>query len=98
MVLSKRELIRVVRQPDGILIDPSGKSAGRGAYLHNRRSCWERALKGPLAHALKIELTAQDRERLKAFLITLPEDTPEEREEVSSVETSAKASSQASAG
>jgi len=75
-VLAKRQLIRLVRQPDGIIIDPTGKAAGRGAYLHNQRSCWERGLKGALAHALKTELSAEDRERLRAFLATLPEDTP----------------------
>jgi predicted RNA-binding protein YlxR (DUF448 family) len=47
---------------------------GRGAYLHDRRSCWERGLKGALAHALKTELTTQDRERLSEFMATLPEE------------------------
>jgi uncharacterized protein len=75
LVLPKRSLIRVVRTSQGVLIDPTGKLAGRGAYMHNRRSCWERGLKGALAHALKIELTNQDFERLKVFSMTLPEDT-----------------------
>ena len=73
-ILPKRTLIRLVRTAEGVFIDPTGKSAGRGAYLHNRRLCWELGLKGSLAHALKIELTDQDRERLQAFLITLPVD------------------------
>lgn len=72
--LPKRALIRVARTPDGLRIDPTGKVAGRGAYLHDRRSCWERGLKGGLAHALKVELTDQDRETLRAFMATLPED------------------------
>lgn len=75
-VLAKRQLIRLVRQPDGILIDPTGKAAGRGAYLHNQRSCWERGLKGALAHALKTEITAVDRERLLAFMAELPDELP----------------------
>ncbi|MDR2665263.1 MAG: YlxR family protein, partial [Oscillospiraceae bacterium] len=30
----KRELIRVVRSPEGVVsLDPKGKSPGRGAYL-----------------------------------------------------------------
>jgi len=57
------------------MVDLTGKLAGRGAYMHNRRSCWERGLKGALAHALKIEFTSQDFERLKTFSMTLPEDT-----------------------
>jgi predicted RNA-binding protein YlxR (DUF448 family) len=79
-VLAKRQLIRLVRQADGVVIDPTGKAAGRGAYLHNQRSCWERGLKGALAHALKTELSSGDRERLRAFLETLPDDSPVEEQ------------------
>ena len=73
-VLPKRSLIRLVRQAEGVQIDPTGKLAGRGAYLHNRRSCWENGLKGPLAHALKITLTTENTENLRQFMQTLPED------------------------
>jgi len=73
-VLSKRQMLRIVRTTDGVRVDPTGKLAGRGAYLHNRRECWERALKGPLAHALKLELSAADRERLEGFMTSLPQD------------------------
>ena len=73
-VLPKRSLIRLVRQSEGVQIDPTGKLAGRGAYLHIHRSCWERGLKGPLAHALKIDLTPADLERLREFMLTLPEE------------------------
>jgi predicted RNA-binding protein YlxR (DUF448 family) len=72
LTLPKRSLIRVVRRPDGVYIDPTGKLAGRGAYLHNIRSCWERGLKGALANALKTEFTADDRNRLTAYLDNLP--------------------------
>ncbi len=82
-VLPKRTLIRLVRTEQGVLIDPTGKAAGRGAYLHNQRSCWERGLKGALAHALKTDLTEQDRERLQAFLTTLPAESVEDRGTVS---------------
>ena len=77
-VLPKRQMLRLVRTAEGILVDPTGKLAGRGAYLHNRRECRERALKGPLAHALKLELSAADRERLEDFMTSLPQD--EERD------------------
>jgi predicted RNA-binding protein YlxR (DUF448 family) len=75
-VLPKRELIRIVRSPDGVVIDPKGKISGRGAYLHDRRSCWERGLKGALANALKIELTGEDREKLLVFMASLREGEP----------------------
>jgi len=75
LTLPKRSLIRVVRRTDGVHIDPTGKQAGRGAYLHNARSCWERGLKGALANALKTELTVADRSRLTNFLDSLPPET-----------------------
>src|SRR5512133_1050212 len=62
--LAKRALIRVVRTPEGLRVDPTGKIPGRGAYLHDHRDCWKSGLKGALAHALKVELTDQDREIL----------------------------------
>ncbi len=73
-MLPKRSMIRIVRVSEGVEIDSTGKLAGRGAYLHDRRSCWERGLKGPLASALKVELTTADNERLLAFMSSLPED------------------------
>jgi len=73
-VLSKRNLIRVVRGPAGVAIDSTGKSSGRGAYVHDKRSCWEKALKGALVHALKTELTEQDRGVLTQFMESLPVD------------------------
>jgi len=76
-VLPKRSLTRVVRRPEVVQIDPSGKLAGRGAYLHNRRSWWERGLKGSLAHALKVALTPTDIEHLREFMSTLPEEAEE---------------------
>ena len=74
LVLPKRSLVRIVRQPEGVRLDPGGKAAGRGAYVHNKRSCWEHALKGALAHALKTELTDTDREGLLAYVASLPAD------------------------
>jgi uncharacterized protein len=73
-VIAKKSMTRIVRTPDGVQIDPSGKAAGRGAYLHNIRSCWEKALKGPLSRALKTDLTEKDREELLSFMAGLLED------------------------
>lgn len=73
-VLPKRTLIRLVRTEEGVRIDETGKLAGRGAYLHDRRSCWASGLKGALAHALKVQLSDQDQQNLMAFLVTLPQD------------------------
>jgi len=76
LVMPKRTLSRVVRTPEGVQLDPSGKANGRGAYVHNSRDCWQRALKGALANALRVELSDSDRTQLEAFVQTLPEETP----------------------
>jgi predicted RNA-binding protein YlxR (DUF448 family) len=73
-ILPKRQMLRVVRTADGVRIDPTGKLSGRGAYLHDRRECWEHGLRDGLAHALKTELTADDRTRLQEFMNSLPKD------------------------
>ena len=70
-VLPKRSMIRVVRSPQGVVIDPTGKIAGRGAYLHQQRSCWERGMKGTLASALKVELTPEEIEQLSSYGLSL---------------------------
>jgi len=76
-ILAKRQLVRVVRTSNGVQVDSTGKMAGRGAYLHERRACWEQGLKGALAHALRTELTPEDRERLIAFMESLPAESGE---------------------
>lgn len=76
--MGKRQLMRLVRTEEGVLLDPTGKHAGRGAYVHERRSCWDAALSGSLARALKVELTAADRERLQAHAQTLTDAEPGE--------------------
>jgi hypothetical protein len=72
----KRELIRVVRTPEGTLeIDPKGKRSGRGAYLCRKRQCWEVALQqGRLSHALKCEVSAEQVVVLKAVVWSLIEE------------------------
>ncbi|MBZ0286328.1 MAG: YlxR family protein [Anaerolineae bacterium] len=63
---SKRTLIRVVRTENGIQVDASGKLNGRGAYLCDRASCWERAVTTDILNkALRASLTAEDRQRLQ---------------------------------
>jgi len=73
-ILPKRQMLRIVRTAEGIRVDLTGKTAGRGAYLHDRRECWERGLRGALAHALKAELTADDRSELENIMKPLPQD------------------------
>ena len=69
----KRELLRLVRTSEGrVEVDPTGKRAGRGAYLCRRFECWQEALrKDRLSHALRTKLTQADREALLARAGTL---------------------------
>ena len=42
----KKELIRVVRSPEGeVSLDPSGKKPGRGAYVCRDAACLGRAIR-----------------------------------------------------
>ena len=65
-IKTKRELIRLVRNPDSSLeIDTSGRKAGRGAYICRELKCWESGLKGKrLERALRSCITQDNRERL----------------------------------
>ncbi len=62
----KRELVRLVRTAAGnVEVDPTGKRAGRGAYLCRNAACWEKALqRTSLGRALKTELSPEDRDAL----------------------------------
>ena len=75
---SKRELLRVVRTPDGhVTIDATGKKSGRGAYLCARRSCWENAIKKHrLEQEFEVAISEEDRAELDAYIATLPKDEP----------------------
>ena len=75
-VRNKRDLVRIVRTAEaGVVIDPSGKRAGRGAYLCRARPCWDLALaprSRMLDHALKTTLSEAERATLSAFAQSLP--------------------------
>lgn len=77
-ILPKRQLVRIVKSLDGVRIDTTGKLQGRGAYMHDLRSCWLRGLKGPLAKALRTEIKEQEMTDLVAYMEGLPEDVPAE--------------------
>jgi len=78
---AKRGLMRIVRDAEGrVALDPTGKRAGRGAYLCDRPACWEQALKRRgLERALRVEtLHSDDRTALEQIAHGLPAETPEE--------------------
>ncbi len=68
----KRDLIRLVRVADGVLLDQSGKMAGRGAYVHPQVVCWEKALAGSLIQkALRTKISAENLVTLSESVSTL---------------------------
>lgn len=62
---SKRDLVRIVRTPEGSLqLDTSGKKPGRGAYVCSL-SCFEQALRSSkLQRALKTNISQNELESL----------------------------------
>jgi predicted RNA-binding protein YlxR (DUF448 family) len=66
-VKAKRELVRVVRDPQGSIdLDTTGKKPGRGAYICPSLSCLEAALKGGrLAKALESSLPPEVVEQIR---------------------------------
>ncbi|MCX6046017.1 MAG: YlxR family protein [Chloroflexi bacterium] len=72
-VAGKRNLIRIVRTEQGVEVDPTGKKAGRGAYLHPNQTCWQAMLTGNrLAQALRTNVSPDNRRVLEAFMASLP--------------------------
>lgn len=66
----KKELIRVVRTPEGeIIIDLTGKANGRGAYLKKELTVFEKAKKTKvLEKHLEVEIPDSIYEQLKINL------------------------------
>ena len=64
---AKREMIRVVRSPEGqVGLDFSGKAPGRGAYLCPNPECLKRAIKAKaLDRSLEIEIPEEVYARLE---------------------------------
>ena len=75
----KRELVRVVRTPQGeISLDSRGKMPGRGAYICPRVECLNKARKAKrLERALDREIPPEIYARLEEQIASLP---PEEKE------------------
>ena len=76
----KRELIRVVRSPEGeVSLDPVGKKPGRGAYVCRREECLKRAIKQrQLERQLEVQLTPEVAQQLQDTLQSLPPDGGDE--------------------
>ncbi|REE94460.1 hypothetical protein A8990_101254 [Paenibacillus taihuensis] len=72
----KKELIRVVRTPDeAVLIDLTGKKAGRGAYMCGKVSCFKLAKKSKaLDRALKQSVGTEIYDQLEQDFIAVEDE------------------------
>lgn len=68
--LPKQELIRVVRTPEGnVIVDPTLKANGRGAYLKKDLAVFEKAKKSKtLNKVLEVEIPDEIYEELKKLV------------------------------
>ena len=72
--------MRVVRLPDGggVTLDPTGKRAGRGAYLCTSEACLTLAFKkGGLARTLKCQVPGSLEAELRTHFAGLPPAPPD---------------------
>ena len=63
----KKELVRVVRTPEGaVILDTTGRANGRGAYLCKKSACLEKAIKSrALERALEAKIEPEVYEALR---------------------------------
>ena len=66
----KRELIRVVRTPEGAVeIDPKGKKSGRGAYICPDMECLDKAVgRKQLERSLECSIPKELKDELHRYL------------------------------
>ena len=64
---AKRDLIRVVRSPEGeVSFDITGRKAGRGVYICPDKACLQKAIKSKaLSRALECEIPEEVYKRLE---------------------------------
>ncbi|MBQ7452942.1 MAG: YlxR family protein [Clostridia bacterium] len=62
----KKDLIRIVKNPDGVSVDRTGKASGRGAYICNSVECLNKCVKSrALNRAFKENVPNEVYEKLK---------------------------------
>lgn len=66
----KSELLRIVNnKEEGIIIDPSGKKNGRGAYICKTVACLEKAKKNKkICHALNAEISEEIYKEISSYV------------------------------
>jgi len=72
----KRDLVRIVRTPEGrVALDLKGKVPGRGAYVCRNRNCWLQARnRGAIGRALSVTPCADDLAAIDTFFEQLSDE------------------------
>ncbi len=75
---AKRELLRIVKNEEGIFLDPTGKQNGRGAYICKDLTCLQTAYKRKnLERSFKCKVEEQVYESLRQELSHLKDEVSE---------------------
>ena len=71
---AKKELIRVIKNDEGVFLDASGRKNGRGAYICADTDCLEKARKSKgLERSLKVAIPDEVYENLETEMSILAE-------------------------
>ena len=71
---AKKELIRVIKNDEGVFLDASGRKNGRGAYICDNTDCLEKARKSKgLERSLKVAIPDEVYENLEKEMSILAE-------------------------
>ena len=71
---AKKELIRVIKNDEGVFLDASGRKNGRGAYICANTDCLEKARKSKgLERSLKVAIPDEVYENLEKEMSILAE-------------------------
>ena len=71
---AKKELIRVIKNDEGVFLDASGRKNGRGAYICADTDCLEKARKSKgLERSLKVAIPDELYENLEKEMSILAE-------------------------
>ena len=71
---AKKELIRVIKNDEGVFLDASGRKNGRGAYICADTDCLEKARKSEgLERSLKVAIPDEVYENLEKEMSILAE-------------------------
>lgn len=63
---NKKDLIRIIKIQNEIVIDKTGKHEGRGAYLCNNSQCLDKAIKSKrIERALELKISEENYDNLK---------------------------------